>query len=227
MNKYIKFGLAAVLAVSGLTAAAATAAEVDFSCMSYKAWGKGHVSDQFMSYDIVIRNECPGNVYWAMCIERLSQTTHAVVETHNPAGYVEAGKKARVNLHLKKQQGKNVFRNRFQEFYVDVAYAIEPPASPSCHAKTCEQRKSGLRAEIRSNEAAWEETETRVKRQIDEDCPNSGWDEESYAQCAAEIRERNKYELEAYQLKDQELRTQMAAIDPEMCQVYSGELANH
>lgn len=228
MNKRIEWFLTAVLAGAGVfTGTPAMAAEVDFSCMSYKAWGKGHVSDQFMSYDIVIQNDCPGNVYWAMCIERLDQKTHAVVETHNPAGYVEVGKKARVNLHLKKQPGKNVFHNRFQEFYLDVGYAIEPPARTQCLAASCEAKKRGIRNEIQANETAWQQTEKQIAQKIDKDCPNSGWDEASYKSCSEEIRNVNQDELESYQLQDRELRRRLAEVDPENCTVYSGELADY
>jgi hypothetical protein len=228
MTKHIAWLITGMLAVAAAGASpAAAAADVDFSCMSYKVWGKGHVSNQFMSYDIVIQNDCPGNVYWAMCIERLDQETQAVVETHNPAGYVEVGKKARVNLHLKKQPGKNVFHNRFQEFYLDVGYAIEPPARAQCLAAACEAKKRGIRNEIRANETAWRQAEQQIDRKIDNDCPNSGWDKDSYQKCSAEVRETNQYELEGYVLKDQELRQRLAEVDPEQCTVYSGELADH
>jgi hypothetical protein len=226
MKLRLHVGIPAIL-ISLLFCLPAHAAEVDFSCMSFKVWGKGHVSDQFKSYDIVIKNECPGAVYWAMCIERLDHDNHTVVETHNPAGYVEVDKKARVNLQMKRKLEKNLFHNRYQAFYVDIGYAIEPPATPSCHANSCEQKKRGLRAEIQTNEAAWKKTENHLDLKIEEDCPNSGWDAAKYKECSSEIRELNNDQIEGYVLKDDELRAQMAAIDPENCQVYSGELANH
>ena len=204
---------------------AAQAVEVDFSCVSYKVWGKDHVSDQFMSYDVVIDNQCPGAVYWAMCIERLDQVSHAVVETHNPTGYVEKDKKARVNLHLNRQSGKDVFHNRFQEFYLDVGYAIDPPASARCNAVSCEQKKRGLRSQLTANEAAWSKTEKQVEKRVANDCPNTGWDKAAYQQCTEEVRATAAEQLDAYALKDRELRAQMAAIDPENCTIHSGELA--
>lgn len=202
----------------------ANAADVDFSCMSYKVWGKGHVSDQYRTYDIVIQNECPGPVYWAMCIERLNHDNQSVVETHNPTGYVEVDKTARVNLQLKRKPGKNLFQNRYQEFYVDVGYAIDSSARTSCRARSCEQKKKGLRSQIRANESAWQKTETQLNQEIAEDCPNSGWDEATYKQCSEEIRALNKYQLEGYVLKDNQLRAELAEVDPENCTVYSGDL---
>jgi hypothetical protein len=202
------------------------AAEVDFSCMSYKVWPKSHISDQYTSYDIVIQNDCPGSVYWEMCIERLDQKSHKVVETHNPTGHVEAEKKARVNLNLNKRAGKSVFRNRFQEFYVDIAYAIDSPPAPKCHASRCEAKKSTFRSQISANETAWKNAEKALSARIESDCPDSGWDKDSYEECAQKVRDSNPTEIEAFSLKDQELREQMAAIDPESCLVHSGDLVD-
>jgi hypothetical protein len=202
----------------------ARASEVDFSCMSYKVWPKSHISDQYTSYDIVIQNACPGSVYWEMCIERLDPKTHKVVETHNPTGFVDADKKARVNLNLNKRSGKSVFRNRFQEFYVDIGYAIDSAPAPKCHATGCEAKKASFRKEISANETAWKNAEKALAERIEVDCPDSGWDEASYAECARKTRESNPVAMEKFELRDQELREQMAAVDPENCMVHSGNL---
>lgn len=223
MNKTKVTGMLA-LSISLLGGTHIQAAEIDFSCMSYKVWPKSHVSDRYTSYDIVIQNSCPGDVYWEMCIERLDPVSHKVVETHNPAGYVEAEKKARVNLNLNKRNGKSVFRNRFQEFYVDIAYAIDSPLAPHCYATQCEAKKSGLRAEIRANEKAWENAEKALAAQIIAECPDSGWDEASLVECSETVRNSNPVQMETFALKDQELRDQMAAIDPDTCKVHSGNL---
>lgn len=203
---------------------AAQAADIDFSCMSYKVWGKSHVSDQYTSYDIVLQNNCPGSVYWAMCIERLDPETHKAIETHNPTGYVDAEKKARVNLNLYKRAGHTEFRNRFQEFYVDIGYSIDSLPVANCYASQCEKNKSGLRVEISANEKAWERAEKALAARISAECPDTGWDPASFAQCESKVREINQSEMDAYVVKDQELREQMAAIDPEKCRVYSGDL---
>ncbi len=226
MTKQKKYGfpIFLILCCSLNGAISAQAAEVDFSCMSYKVWGKSHVSDQFTSYDIVIQNSCPGSVYWAMCIERLDPDTHKVIETHNPTGYVDAEKKARVNLNLYKTSGKDLFRNRFQEFYVDIGYSIDSLPVPKCYASQCEAKKSALRQEIRSNEAAWKSAEKALAARIKADCPDTGWDTATFEECASKVKEANAPEMDAFSIKDQELRDQMAAVDPDICKIYSGDL---
>ena len=203
---------------------AAPAAEVDFSCMSHKVWSNPHTSSQFMDNDVVLHNRCPGAVYWAMCIERMDPFTNKIVETHIPTGYLEAKKKARVNLHLRKGPDDSKFRNRFQEFYVNFGYAIEMPVSADCFASQCEAKKRDLRAQVRANEAAWERTAKSLAAQIASECPGSGWDTTSSQECEASVRKASQAEMELFPMRDQELRTQMAVIDREHCQVYSGEL---
>ena len=219
MRSFLAFGfsLAGVFPVQ--------AADVDFSCMSYKVWPKSHISSEYTSYDIVIQNSCPGSVYWAMCIERLDPDSHKVVETHNPTGYVEADKKARVNLNLFKKPGNNVFRNRFQEFYVDIGYAIDTLPKTACYAKSCEAKRSALRNEIRANEKAWQKAENMLAARVAKDCPNTGWDQASLEECSLEVKNSSAPEIDQYSEKDRELRAQMAAIDPETCALYSGNLA--
>jgi hypothetical protein len=227
MKKLNKSSYPAILALVACLIATfpVQAADVDFSCMSYKVWPKSHVSTQYTSYDIVIQNSCPGSVYWAMCIERLDPDTHKVVETHNPTGFVEAEKTARVNLNLFKKPGNDVFRNRFQEFYVDIGYTIDNLPKPVCYAKQCEAKKASLRAEIRTNETAWKKAEKALAAQVAKDCPNTGWDKESFEECSQKVRDSSTTDMDAFAAKDRELRDQMAAIDPDHCQVYSGNLA--
>jgi hypothetical protein len=203
---------------------AAPAAEVDFSCMSYKVWSNEHTSSQFMDSDVVLHNRCPGAVYWAMCIERMDPFTNKIVETHTPTGYLEAQKKARVNLHLRRGADEWRFRNRFEEFYVNFGYAIEMPVSADCFASQCEAKKRDLRAQVRTNEAAWERAAKSLNVQISNECPNSGWDTTPAEECEAAVREASQTEMELFPMRDQELRTQMAVIDREHCQVHSGEL---
>ena len=226
MKKLIKTGFPAVLifVLFFIYTTAALAEEVDFSCMSYKVWGKGHVSANYQDYDIVIYNRCPGAVYWSMCIERVDPWTNKTVETHEPTGYVDLDKKARVNLQLPKSSHKSQFRNRYQEFYVNIGYALEMPVSSECYASRCETQKSDLRAQVRANETAWERAEKLLAARIKSECPESGWDK-SHEECEATVREANQAEMDQFPLKDQELREQLAAVDPEHCQVWSGELA--
>jgi len=227
MKKLKKSSFTAILAIGACQAGIfpAQAAEVDFSCMTHKVWPKSHVSSQYTSYDIVITNSCPGSVYWAMCIERLDLDSHKVVETHNPTGYVEADKTARVNLNLFKKPGNDVFRNRFQEFYVDIGYSIDNLPRPVCHAKQCEAKKAALRTAIKANETSWKKAERALAAQIARDCPNNGWDQASAAECSTKVRKSTAPEMDSYAVKDGELRQQMADIDPETCQIYSGDLA--
>lgn len=226
MKKQIKNRLGAILTL--LTAlpfaSLAQADDVDFSCMSYKVWSKSHVSNQYRSYDIVVQNDCPGAVYWAMCIERLDLNTHKVIETHNPTGYVDEGKKARVNLNLKQDMTQSRFRNRFQEFYVDIGYSIDGLPVARCYAKQCEAEKSALRSEISANEKAWKEAEKSFHAKISAECPDTGWDQETHDECVSNLMSDSDSRLEVFAATDQELREQMAAIDPDTCQVYSGEL---
>jgi hypothetical protein len=227
MKKLIKTGFPAILIffLFFIPVTAAQAEEVDFSCMNYKVWGKGHVSANFKDYDIVIYNRCPGAVYWSMCIERIDAGTNKIVETHEPTGYIDIDKKARVNLQLPKNPLKSQFRNRFQEFYVNVGYALEMPVSADCLGSQCETQKRDLRAQVKTNEAAWERAEKSLAARIKSECPESGWDA-SHEECEAKLREVSQAEMEQFPLKDQELREELAAIDPERCKVWSGDLAD-
>ncbi|MFC1689942.1 hypothetical protein ACFL07_09860, partial [Pseudomonadota bacterium] len=121
--------------------------------MKSKVWPKSHLSNRYRGFDVVLQNQCPGPVYWSMCIERIDSQSNKVWETLKPVGYVEAEKKARVNLQTKKNQGKSDFRKRYEEFYVNIGYSIDSAASAECLAATCEAKKSDLRAAIRANEA--------------------------------------------------------------------------
>ena len=227
MKKLIKTGYPAILifVLFFFSITTAQAEEVDFSCMSYKVWGKGHVSANYQDYDVVIYNRCPGAVLWSMCIERIDPRTSEIVETHEPTGYIESDKKARVNLQLPKGSSKTQFRNRYQEFYVNIGYALEMPVSSDCFARECETSKRELRAQVRANETAWERAEKSLAARIKSECPESGWDA-SHEECEAKLREVSQAEMEQFPMKDQELREEMAAIDPERCQVWSGKLAD-
>ena len=141
-----KTGITAGLVALLLFAPVSTlqAAEIDFSCMSHRVWAKRHVSNQFRQFDVVLQNQCPGPVYWTMCIERIDAKTHSVWETLKPSGYVKPEKKARVNLQAKKNAGPSTFRRRFEEFYVNIGYSVDSAATADCTATQCEAQKKGL-----------------------------------------------------------------------------------
>lgn len=200
------------------------AAEIDFSCMSEKVWAKRHLSNRYREFDIVLKNHCPGPVYWTMCIERIDAKTLSVWETLQPSGYVEAEKKARVNLQAKKNAGPSTFRRRFEEFYVNIGYSVDSAATADCFAKQCEAGKKDLRAAIKANEVAWEKAENALLPKIADECPDEEWDPAGWQDCSVKIRDANASHTEQFALKDAELRENMAAIDPDRCTGYSGAL---
>lgn len=201
------------------------AAEIDFSCMSYKVWPKSHLSNRYRGYDVVLQNNCPGAVYWSMCIERIDPHTNKVWETLTPSGYVEPEKKSRVNLQTKKNKGKTTFRQRFEEFYVNIGYAVDQAATADCFATQCESGKSDLRAAIKTNEKNWEKAENALSARIANECPDSGWETAAREECVTQLRASGAEQMEAYASRDSELREEMAAVDPERCTVWSGDLA--
>jgi len=200
------------------------AAEVDFSCMKESVRGKPLVTDRYKEYDVNIQNTCPGSAYWSMCIERLDPWTYKVLETHTPSGLVEEGKKARVNLHMKRGPDWLQFRNRFQAFYVEIAYGIKTPAKASCRAALCEEKKSSLRAETLANEKSWLNANKSLDQRIATECPNSGWETEEQNKCEARIRKNSQSEMVQFARKDIVLREQLANLDPVQCQVFAGGL---
>jgi len=226
MKNKLKIGVPALLAVVMffLPFSVVHSSEIDFSCMKYRVWGKAHVSDRYKEYDVVLQNQCPGAAYWAMCIERMDPDTNRVIETHAPTGYIEPEKKARVNLLLKRNSEEEQFRGRFQEFYVNIGYDIDGAADVSCFAKQCEVKKRDIRAKIKANETAWEKAENRLTALVAENCPESGWEIDSQETCEKELRSAEENSMESYLETDQLLREEMANIDPEHCQIWSGEL---
>ncbi len=215
--------LLAALSVS-FSAHSALAAEVDFSCMKERVRGIIQVSDRYKEYDIIMRNQCPGAVYWSMCIERLDPWTHKTLETHNPTGMIEAEKKARVNIQMKKTPNAANNLARFQEFYVNFDYAINQPAKASCIASQCEAKKRTLRAQLSANGSAWQQAEQALADRIGQACPDTGW-ESAKEDCEKEILEANQEKMDAFAQKDEALKQQMADIDPELCEVHGGKLA--
>lgn len=202
------------------------AAETDFSCMSHEVRGKIQVAERYKEYDVVVQNRCPGPVYWSMCIERMDPLTHKVLEVHTPSGYVEADERARVNLQMKKGPERMTFRHRYQEFYVNIGYAIDAVASAACVAKTCEAEQSDLRNRLDANAVAWEKAESALAERLARECPQSGWGKtEEVETCEAGIREGVMEELQQYAAIDAELRGQLQDEGAERCRVHGGDLA--
>jgi len=60
--------------------------------------------------------------------------------------------------------------------------------------------------------------------QIKEACPDTGWDTATSKECEENLRAASQEEMEQFAAHDLELREQIAAIDPDMCRVHSGDL---
>lgn len=217
--------VAVVLIAAALPSAASAADEVDFSCMSLEPRGKTQVTESHKEYDVVLVNDCPGPVYWAMCIERLDPYTSRILEAHTPTGYIEAEQKTRVNLQMKRGPDTMDFRQRFQEFYVATDYAIRPPARARCIASECESARRDIRRQISTNLEAWESAARGLAAQLASECPESGWDKaDEVEQCAAEVRGRAQPRLDELARNDAELREQLQLAGPPGCELYAGEL---
>ena len=201
------------------------AAEVDFSCMSQTVLGKIQVAERYKEYDVVLKNSCPGPVYWAMCIERVEPLSHKVVEVHTPSGYLEAEKKSRVNLQMKKGPERMAFRKRFQEFYLSTAYAVDAAAGARCVAGGCEAERRDVRARFDANTKAWEQAEAALSARLTKECPQSGWGKtEQVETCEAGIREAAREELERLTQSDAELLKELQEAGPEDCRIHGGDL---
>jgi hypothetical protein len=203
---------------------ASPAVEVDFSCMKLSVRTKARLSDQYMEYDVIIHNQCPGAVYWSACIERMDPWTHEIVETHTPSGQVAKEEKSRVNLLMKKGPDTVEFRNRFQEFYASAGYSLSPPAQASCIARSCEAEKSELRKQVSANEKAWADANDSLNTRLASECPASGWDNSEQKVCEAQIRKDNQAVMAEFVRKDAELRERLGFISPMTCKVHGGEL---
>jgi hypothetical protein len=203
----------------------ALAEDVDLSCMSYQIRGKMQVSERYKEYDVLVVNSCPGPVYWAMCIERLDPVSHRILEAHTPTGYIDAEQRIRVNLQMKKGPDSMDFRKRFQEFYVSADYSIDPAAKARCIAATCESAKRELRRQMDANLRDWEAAAAALERNLDAECPESGWGKtEELEQCAAAVRANAQPRLDELAQNDAALREQLLSAGPPGCELYAGEL---
>lgn len=205
--------------------ASAPAAEVDLSCMSHSVLGKKPVTDRYKEYDVVLTNRCPGPVYWTMCIERLDPQSHKILEVHTPSGVVEEERKSRVNLQMKTGPDSMSFQKRYQEFYLNIGYAIQPPAKTSCAARQCESEISELRSQIDANQAVWQKAEANLSKQLASECPESGWGKtEEVDSCEAAIREALGPKIEKLAETDVQLREQLVNSGQGGCQLHGGDL---
>ncbi|MEE4216887.1 MAG: hypothetical protein V2I48_04710 [Xanthomonadales bacterium] len=201
----------------------ADSAEVDFSCMREMVRPIIQVTDRHQEYDVVIRNQCPGPVFWSMCIERMDPWTHKVLENHLPAGYIEAEKKSRVNLQMKSTPNAAGDVNRSQEFYVNLAYSIEGPTDAPCVASQCEAKKTALRKQLRSNEVNWQKARAALQARAETACPDNGWNSADLKKCRQDVIGAASEDMSVYALADEDLRQKLAEIDPQKCTVYGGK----
>lgn len=202
----------------------AESTEIDFSCMREMIRPIIQVTDRYQEFDVVIRNQCPGAVYWAMCIERMDPWTHKVLENHTPTGYVEAEKKSRVNLQMKATPNANGDISRSQAFYVSLSYSIEQPTSAACVASKCEAKKTGLRSEVNTNRKALRTAWQALQKKADAACPDNGWDGTNLESCREDVVNAAAEELAIYSETEKSLEQQLAAIDPETCSVHGGSV---
>ena len=228
MRNYLRtLTAAAVLSVIPIASPtlAVEPSEVDFSCMKHFVRAKTLTTDRFKEYDVVLHNQCPGAVYWSMCIERINPWTRAIVESHTPTGYLEPEKKSRVNVQMKRGPDDQ-FRNRFQEFYVNVGFAIDTAAKSPCGARQCETHNGPAVKNIRANESAWKKAKETLAATLKSECPDSGWDKSQRENCEEEIREASQETMDTFERIDKELRQQLAEIEPENCRLHGGALAD-
>ena len=198
------------------------AEEVDLSCTKHRVRSKIAVSDRFREFDVIIENRCPGPVYWSTCIERMDPWTNKTLETFTPSGQLQAEKKTRVNLRMKRVTEDSDPRLVFEEFYLSVGLDLKPTLKAQCVAKACESKKIELRTASRANEKARQKLVTALEARIAGECPQSGWGGKDQAECEEGIHQASQAELDQIAQKQQELKDQLAAVDPEQCQVYGG-----
>ena len=201
---------------------AAEDADVDFSCMKQQVRPIIHVTDRYQEFDIVMRNWCPGAVYWAMCIERMDPWTYQVLENHTPTGYLEAEKKARVNLQMKTTPSAGNDRKKTQAFYVNIAFSTEGPTEAACMASKCEAAKKDLRAEVAKNDKAWRKARQALDAQAVEACPDNGWNSAATRRCREDFIAGAADQLAVYERADKELAARLDEASPGNCATHGG-----
>jgi hypothetical protein len=198
------------------------AEEVDFSCMDNKAKSKIQVANHLKEYDIVLKNQCPGPVYWSMCIERMDPWTNKLQAALTPSGVIQVGKKSKVNLQLKKRTDDSSPRQLFTEFYFSVGFTRNPPAKAHCFASECESKKQKLRTKFRLNDTAWQKAKEALMTRLSIECPQTGWKTTKADECEAGIRDSNQAAMDQFAQTEEKLKSSISAIDPEQCMVHGG-----
>jgi hypothetical protein len=196
------------------------AEEVDLSCMKHRVRAKIQVSGLFREFDVLLENRCPGPVYWSMCIERMGPQSRKILETLTPSGQLQVEKKTRVNLRMARVSDESEPQIVFEEFYLDVGFALNPELKAHCVAIDCEAKKQDLRTAFTATVNALQKLNTALADRISTECPQSGWSGNDQAECEAGIRQAVQAELDEITNSQNELETQLAAVDPEVCQVY-------
>lgn len=207
-------------------ALAAESGGVDLSCVKHFVRAKTIITDRYKEYDVVLHNQCPGPVYWSMCIDRIDPWSRQIVESHTPTGYLEAEQKSRVNMQMKKGP-ENRFRNRYQEFYVNLGFAIDSAAQSPCHASQCETRNQSIIKQRLANETAWKKAKETLAARLENECPDSGWDDSIQKNCKDEVRAGSRDALDQYEQTDLELSKKLAEAEPAYCRLYGGALVTY
>ena len=195
------------------------AEEVDFSCMHKRVLNKTMVTERYKEFDVILENECPGAVYWTMCIEKTDAFTHRVTETLTPSGQLEKDKKFRINLQMFRQEDESMKLSGYEEFYTNVVYDIHSVSKPECIALRCENEKKPVRDQLRSNQRAIQKAQADADRKMKSDCPQDGWSNAQQEKCMAEIDKASKAVIEPLMDKDKELQKELASINPELCEL--------
>ena len=209
------------LAIGLFTMQAAVAEDIDYSCIEETVKPKTRVTQNYQEFDLVLNNDCPGPVYWTMCIERMSPFNHRVLETLTPSGQLAKDKKTRVNLQMHQMEDKANKLAGYEEFYFTVTYGLDQGARPNCAALSCENAKKSVRSEIRSNLRSLQSAQDAADRKAAADCPKTGWSSGQQENCMAKVQKEAKEGLQVYQDRATELNEKLATIEPERCTVHT------
>lgn len=209
-----------IIGLSFLSVTSATAEETDFSCIDESVLAKTMVTQRYKEFDIILENDCPGPVNWSMCIEKMDPFTHRVTETLTPSGQIERDKKFRINMQMQKQEDERNKLSGYEEFYVNVVYSIDSALKPSCVARNCESKKKPVREQIRSNQRDWQKANDATNRKVSSECPRSGWSDAQQEKCMTRIQKEAQPMLTEFKEKDRELKIELAAINPETCEIH-------
>ncbi len=201
----------------------AHAEEIDFSCVDEKVLTKIQVSNRYREFDIVLEHQCPGAVFYSMCIERMDPWTHKRLEALTPSGFVQVDKKMRHNLQMMAVENKSGPGTAFQEFYLNIGYGLDAGVKPQCVASRCEQDKKAIRNKGRANQKSWQQARKALEKKIATECPQTGWEKTSDESCVSNIRQAADADLANYASKDREIQDQLAAVNPQQCSIHKAD----